>query len=223
MSLAGMRGRSERRCGEEIRVAMMLQAGERDGMRAPAEPTAVGARAERHEAARRGLRRIPTGVGGRAAGGAARGVRRRETGAGSGVGVTGVGGTGSNTGGSGGGWSRTHRATSETVDVSRRPVGVRYWRQGCHPGERRGPGVRFPPRKPWPFSGTRYARCVCLVRRMLPPHPFNPNPNPPPICERTPQDGDGGGGRERPRVSLGPTRSLNHRPLRRGLVAPCKG
>jgi hypothetical protein len=51
-------------------------------------------------------------------------------------------------------------------------------------------------------------------------HPFNPTPNPPPKRERTPQEGDGGGGRERPRVSLGPTRPLNHRPLRRGLVAP---
>jgi hypothetical protein len=54
-------------------VSMLLQAGERDGMRAPAEPIAVGARAERHEAARRGMRRRSTRMGGRAAGGATRG------------------------------------------------------------------------------------------------------------------------------------------------------
>jgi hypothetical protein len=45
-------------------VPVKPQAGERDGTRAPAEPTTVGARAERHEAARRGLRRRPkTGMG----------------------------------------------------------------------------------------------------------------------------------------------------------------
>ncbi len=25
--------------------------------------------------------------------------------------------------------------------------------------------ILSPPRKPWPFSGNRYDRCVCLVRR----------------------------------------------------------
>ena len=54
----------------------------------------------------------------------------------------------------------------------------------------------------------------------LPLPPLNPIPNPPPKRVRTPQEGDGGGGRERPRVPLGPTRPLNHRPLRRGLVTP---
>jgi hypothetical protein len=112
-------------------VSTNLQAGEKDGRRAPAEPIAVGARAERHATARRGLRRRPTGTGGRAAGGAACCVWRREKGAGSVGGVAGkargsVVGTGSKTVGSGGGWSRTHRATSETVEVSRRPVGVQY-------------------------------------------------------------------------------------------------
>ncbi len=141
--------RDERRCREEIHVSMMPPSGEKDGRRAPAEPIPVGARAERHATARRGLRRRPTGTGGRAAVGAACEVRRRETGAGRGVGLAGkgrvgVGVSGSNSVGSGGDWSRTHRATSATVDVSRRPVGVRYWRQGCHPGERRGPGVRLP-------------------------------------------------------------------------------
>ena len=33
--------RDERRCGEEINVSKMLQAGEKDGRRAPAEPIAV--------------------------------------------------------------------------------------------------------------------------------------------------------------------------------------
>jgi hypothetical protein len=82
-------------------------------------------------------------MGGRAAGGGACEVRRREMGAGSGVGWAGVGVSGSKAVRSGGDWSRTHRATSATVDVSRRPVVVRYWRQGCHPSERRGPGVRL--------------------------------------------------------------------------------
>ena len=54
----------------------------------------------------------------------------------------------------------------------------------------------------------------------LPLPPLNPIPNPPPKRVRTPQEGDGGGGRERPRVPLGPTRFLNHRPLRRGLATP---
>ena len=66
-------------------------------------------------------------------------------------------------------------------------------------------------------------RQVRLSCPPLPPHPFNPTPNPPPKRVRTPQEGYGGGGRERPRVSLGPTRPLNHRPLRRGLVTPRKG
>ncbi len=83
------------------------------------------------------------------AGGAACWARQRETGEGSVGGVAdkargSVGWTGGKTVGSGGGWSRTQQATSETVDVSRRPMGVRYWRQGCHPGERRGLGVRLP-------------------------------------------------------------------------------
>ncbi len=65
--------RDERRSGEEIpEVPVKPHAGEKDETRAPAEPTTVGARAERHEAARRGLRRRPTG---RAAGGAAREIR----------------------------------------------------------------------------------------------------------------------------------------------------
>ena len=66
-----------RRCGAKIPVSLMLQAGEKDGGKAPAEPSAVGARAERHATARRGLRRRPTGTGGRAAGGASGCVWRR--------------------------------------------------------------------------------------------------------------------------------------------------
>ncbi len=65
--------RGERRCREKILWSMMQHPNERDGTNAPTEPTAVGTRAERHEAARRGLRRRPTGMGGRAVSGTARG------------------------------------------------------------------------------------------------------------------------------------------------------
>jgi hypothetical protein len=57
-------------------------AGEKDGRRAPAEAIALGARAERHATARRGLRRRPTGTGGEGSGW--RGVLCLATGAGRG-------------------------------------------------------------------------------------------------------------------------------------------
>ncbi len=96
--------RDERRCGEEINVPAR-----RTGGGHPLNPS-LFERAERHATARRGLRRRPTGTGGRAAVGAACGVRQREPGAGRGVGLAGkgrvgVGVLGSNAVGSGGGWS----------------------------------------------------------------------------------------------------------------------
>jgi len=78
--------------------------------------------------------------------------------------------------------------------------------------------IRSPPAKALAIF-PRQVRQVRLSCPPLPLPPLNQTPNPPPKRVRTPQEGDGGGGRERPRVPLGPTRS-NHRPLRRGLVAP---
>ena len=126
--------------GRELPVMVLLQAGEKDGGKAPADASAIGTPAERHATARRGLRRSVTSSEGLAAVGVAMcGAEGRTA-----VVAACEGRTDCKTVSPGGGCSRTHRATSETVEVSRRPVGVRYWRQGCQPGARRGPGARLP-------------------------------------------------------------------------------
>ena len=46
--------------GRELPVMVLLQAGEKDGGKAPADASAIGTPAERHATARRGLRRSVT-------------------------------------------------------------------------------------------------------------------------------------------------------------------
>ena len=57
--------------GERHSVMVLLQAGEQDGGKAPADASASGTPAERHATARRGLRRRVTGSEGLAAVGVA--------------------------------------------------------------------------------------------------------------------------------------------------------
>ena len=115
--------------GERHSVMVLLQAGEQDGGKAPADASASGTPAERHATARRGLRRRVTGSEGLAAVGVAVCGAEGSTSGGAAC----KGRTDGKTVGPGGGCSRTHWTTSETVEVSRRPVGVRYWRQGGMP------------------------------------------------------------------------------------------